>query len=104
MRVARLAEMSDGLPLGVVLEDGRRVCLVRDGDMVYAIEDKCSHRDFAISGGDVVRPCVIECPWHGARFDARTGAVLTGPATDDLPTYVVRIDGAAVFVGPLRPS
>ena len=102
-RAARLSEVISGLPHGVTLPDGRRVCLVRDGAQVYAVQDRCSHRDFALSGGDLVGPCVLECPWHGARFDVRTGRVLQGPATDNLGTYSVRVVGDEVFVGPRRP-
>ena len=32
VRAAALREIEAGLPLGVVMRDGRRVCLVRDGD------------------------------------------------------------------------
>jgi 3-phenylpropionate/trans-cinnamate dioxygenase ferredoxin subunit len=102
VRVASVNAVEPGLPLGVILQDGRRVCLVRDGDTIHAVEDRCPHRDFALSGGDVVAPCVVECPWHGARFDVRTGAVLQGPATDAIATYVVRVEGDDLFVGPQR--
>ena len=102
-RAARLSDIEAGLPLGVALPDGERVCLVRDGEQVYAVQDRCSHRDFALSGGDIVGPCVLECPWHGARFDVRTGRMLQGPATDDLTTYSVRVVGNEVFVGPQGP-
>ena len=93
MRAAALRDVEAGLPLGVVMTDGRRVCLVRDGDEVHAVDDRCPHRDFAISGGDLVEPCVLECPWHGARFDVRT---------DDLGTYPVQVADGDVFVGPRR--
>ena len=100
-RAARLSDVEAGLPHGVALPDGTRVCLVRDGDQVYAVADRCPHRDFALSGGDMVEPCVLECPWHGARFDVRSGRMLQGPATDDLTTYAVRVVGDEVFVGPV---
>lgn len=100
VRVASLAEIEDGFPLSVQLEDGRRLCLVRDGDTVYAVDDRCPHRDFALSGGDVIGPCVLECPWHGAQFDVRTGEVLQGPATDPIGTHAVKLDDGEVFVGP----
>ena len=103
VRAAAFGEIEAGLPRGVVLSDGRRVCLVRHGDEVLAVDDRCPHRDFALSGGDLVEPCVLECPWHGARFDVRTGAVLSGPSTDDLGTYPVQVTDGAVFVGPRRP-
>ncbi|MDQ8163684.1 MAG: Rieske 2Fe-2S domain-containing protein [Gemmatimonadota bacterium] len=102
VRAAARRDIDAAVPLGVVLPDGRRVCLVRDGETVYAVADRCPHRDFAISGGDVVAPCVLECPWHGAHFDVRTGAVLSGPCTDDLVTYAVQIAGGDVLVGPRR--
>lgn len=102
VRAAALRDVEAGVPLGVVMSDGRRVCLVRAGDVVHAVDDRCPHRDFAISGGDLVEPCVLECPWHGARFDVRSGAVLCGPSTDDLGTYPVEIADGDVFVGPRR--
>jgi len=97
-----LDALDESLPTSVVLDDGRRLCLVREGATVHAMEDRCPHRDFALSGGDVVAPCVIECPWHGARFDLRTGAVLQGPATDAVPVYPVQVTDGMVFVG--RPT
>ena len=101
-RAVRLAELEMGLPTAVTLPDGQRICLVRDDDRVYAVADRCPHRDFALSGGDIVAPCILECPWHGARFDIRTGRVVEGPATDDLATFSVRVVGEEVFVGARR--
>ena len=98
-RAARVDEIEPTTPLAVSLEEGARICLVRDGSEVYAIADRCPHRDFPLSGGDLVGACVIECPWHGARFDVRTGGVLRGPATDPLTTYPVRVVDGDVFVG-----
>ncbi len=98
-RAARLTDIEVGLPLSVTLDDGVQLCLVRDQGDVYAIVDRCPHRDFALSGGDLVEACVLECPWHGAQFDVRTGHVVRGPATDTLTTYTVQIVNGDVFVG-----
>jgi len=101
-RAARLADVETGLPLAVTLPDGQRICLIREGERVHAVADRCTHKDFALSGGDLVAPCVLECPWHGARFDIRTGQVVNGPAVDPLTTYSVRVVGEEVFVGGRR--
>ena len=101
-RAARLSDIPSGLPMAATLPDGTRVCLIRDGERVYAMADRCPHRDFALSSGDMVAPCILECAWHGARFDVRTGKVLQGPATDDLIMLSVRIGGDEVFVGPRK--
>ncbi|MEN9818180.1 MAG: hypothetical protein RLZ32_2060 [Gemmatimonadota bacterium] len=100
--VARASEVAEGYPLAVTLPDGAAVCLVRHGDAVYAVEDRCPHRDFPLSGGDVVAPGVLECPWHGARFDVRTGGCLAGPATDAIATWPVTVADGRVYVGERR--
>lgn len=38
------------------------------------------------------------CPCHGSVFDARTGAVLQGPATIPLPQYPVQVNGEDITV------
>ncbi len=101
-RALALAELPQGIPQACQLASGERLCLVRDGDEVFAMADRCPHRDFNLSSGDMIAPGVIECPWHGAQFDCRTGGVLHGPATDGLTLYVVEIDNGEVLVGPER--
>lgn len=100
--VATLDELTERQPLGIRTDDGESLCLVREGDVVFAMVDRCPHRDFHLSTGDIVEPGVIECPWHGARFDCRSGQVLQGPATDGLTVYPVRLEGNVVYVGPRK--
>jgi nitrite reductase/ring-hydroxylating ferredoxin subunit len=40
----------------------------------------------------------VECPWHGSRFDIRTGEVRMFPARKDVATYNVRVTGGDVEV------
>ena len=97
-RVASLAELPDNSLLGVVTPAGHRVCLVNRGGEVSALGDVCTHQAFPISAGQLLDDGTVECVWHGARFDCRTGAVRQGPAGDDLPVYEVRVEGHEVFV------
>lgn len=99
-----MSELPQGIPEARKLEGGERICLLRNGDEVFAMADRCPHRDFNLSSGDMVAPGVIECPWHGAQFDCRTGAVLQGPATDELTLYRVQVEDGVVFVGPNRSA
>ena len=84
-----------------VVVDGEDVVLVRNGDDVYALEDRCSHTEVALSDGDV-NGCEIECFLHGATFDVRTGEATGLPATAPVKTFPVTIedpDGtASVYV------
>ena len=40
----------------------------------------------------------VTCPWHGARFDIRTGEVLCAPAYEDVAHYNVRLIGTDIEV------
>jgi 3-phenylpropionate/trans-cinnamate dioxygenase ferredoxin subunit len=97
-RAGLLAELPDGAPLGVRLESGERVCLIRVNEAVFAVADQCPHADFPLCDGEMVDDYVIECALHGAQFDVRTGRVLEAPATDDLGLYEVRVQDGEVWV------
>lgn len=77
-----------------------RVALVRVGDDLYAVDDRCSHGEVSLSEGTVYDDeCQLECIKHGSLFSLTTGAALTLPATRPIPVYEVRRDGDTVFLG-----
>jgi nitrite reductase/ring-hydroxylating ferredoxin subunit len=52
-----------------------------------------------VAEGELVNATEIECPRHGARFDVRSGKVLSFPAIVDIPAYPVRVEGDDILVG-----
>ena len=40
----------------------------------------------------------VECPWHGSKFDIKTGEPTKPPATRAVPKYEVKIDGDNILV------
>ena len=56
----------------------------------YAVENICSHDGGILSGGEICGS-EVSCPRHGARFDLKTGAVLSPPAFEDIATYPARV-------------
>lgn len=56
-------------PVGIVALNERMVLFRRDDGQVAALEDRCSHRNMALSLGTVASGC-LTCPYHGWRFDA----------------------------------
>jgi 3-phenylpropionate/trans-cinnamate dioxygenase ferredoxin subunit len=97
-RAAEAGEVPEGGVVGVEVE-GTLVCLVRVDGQVYAFHDKCSHRDFPLSNGELdTDACAITCEWHGAQFDVRTGEALCLPATRPVPTYPVEERDGKVWV------
>lgn len=78
--------------------DGTAICLGNaDGDL-FAVQNACTHAAFALSDGTLLAGGVIECAWHGARFDCRTGVALQEPASDPLTRYDVRVAHGGVWV------
>ena len=99
VKVATLDQLPVGSALGVELPDGTRVCLANSDGEVYAILDRCTHRDFPMSNGGVHGGGTIECAWHGARFDMRTGRAIRLPAIKAIKTFEVKIEGTDILVG-----
>jgi len=78
---------------------GASVAVVRIGDDVYAIGDRCSHQDVSLSEGEVdVEERTLECWKHGSQFDLRTGEALSLPATRPVPVYDARVVDGRVHV------
>jgi 3-phenylpropionate/trans-cinnamate dioxygenase ferredoxin subunit len=67
-----------------------------DGEF-FAIEDVCTHDGGELTGGEIEDGC-ITCPRHGARFDIRTGAVLSPPAYENILTFPVRVEQGRIQV------
>ncbi len=64
------------------------LCSLEDG--VFAYRNGCGVLPLhlgTLAGGE------IHCPWHGCRYDARTGKKVTGPCTDLEPFRVTVQDG-----------
>ena len=72
--------------------EGQKIALFRVGEAFYALSDTCTHRGGPLSEG-TVEGAEVTCPWHGARFDIKTGAVLGPPAGREVRSYPVRVTG-----------
>jgi len=65
------------------------VLLYKEGEEIYALSDRCSHRGCPLHLGQV-DDLMVECPCHGSIFRLSDGAVIRGPATVPAPSYEVR--------------
>jgi nitrite reductase/ring-hydroxylating ferredoxin subunit len=73
------------------------VLLANVNGSFYALEDVCGHQRMALSKGRL-EGHEVECPLHFARFDVRTGTLVTGPMSEDVLTYEVRVEGDTIYV------
>jgi len=76
--------------------DGRReAVVVYAGDDVFALDRACPHEGYPLDEGDLVGE-TLTCPWHGWRFDVRSGACMT--AGEDARRYRAWVSDGEVFV------
>ena len=75
----------------------RRSPFFNVGGSFYAIDNISTHRGGPLSEGEVSGE-EVTCPWHGAVYNIKTGAVLGPPAPRGVASYPVRVQGADVEV------
>jgi len=94
-----VAETGDVPPGGmiVVAIDRERIMLANVAGQFYALRDMCGHRNAPLSRGKL-DGCIVECPLHFAQFDVRTGKLIDGPISADVPVYEVRVENGAVLI------
>lgn len=94
--VARVDEVPD--PGKILVEvDDRLVGLFHVDGHFYAIDDVCTHDGGPLVDGDL-EGFTVACPRHGAKFDVRTGAALTMPATQPTISHEVKVVDGQVLV------
>ncbi len=88
--VVAVADLRPGFLTTHVVED-REIVVATTADGVHAYDATCPHSDFQLVPGRLPKGCLVECPMHGARFDAATGEVVKGPAKDPLDPIASRV-------------
>ena len=96
VKVARKSKLpeNDGT---YVEAEGNRIALFNLGGEIYALDNDCTHVGGPLSQGRIEGD-QVECPWHGSRFDVRTGEVVEGPPPEPVRTYDVRVRGEDVEI------
>jgi nitrite reductase/ring-hydroxylating ferredoxin subunit len=76
---------------------GDRVCVVNIEGNYYAIGNVCTHMGGPLDEG-TLEGYDVECPWHGSRFDVRSGDVTHPPAQEPVASYEVKIEGSDILL------
>lgn len=103
IQVATAGDVREG-EAHVVRVDGKSVLLTRRGGQVCALENKCPHLGMPLAKGKIVDG-VIQCPWHGSKFDVCTGQNVdwvSGFAGVDLPKWTHRLIAMGKKPAPVR--
>ena len=96
LSLGSMRDLAGRLPMVVELGD-RRFRVVSMGGQLFAHDTLCPHL-----GGPLhetpLEGCEIVCPWHGYRFDVRTGQSTDGNNLRLRPAAVVEIDACSAEV------
>jgi nitrite reductase/ring-hydroxylating ferredoxin subunit len=68
-----------------------KICVANVEGKYYAIGNVCTHMGGPLAEGKL-EGNVVQCPWHGSRFDITTGKVLRPSAVREEPTYEVKVE------------
>jgi len=71
VRIASGTEVREG-ELHAAETGGQRLLLTRVDGQVHAVINRCPHMGMKMTRGEICEG-VLKCPWHGSRFDVRTG-------------------------------
>ena len=66
------------LPPGKVLGAGPWAVGNAGGER-FAVSRRCRHLLADLAGGSIDRDGCLVCPWHGSRYDTKTGRMVRGP-------------------------
>lgn len=96
VKAGEIGEIEPGKAKQVEIE-GERIALFNVDGNYFAISDVCTHEEASLSKG-TLQGEVVSCPRHGARFNVRTGQVLSLPAILPVATYPVRLEGSDILI------
>jgi 3-phenylpropionate/trans-cinnamate dioxygenase ferredoxin component len=96
VKAASTNEIAPGQARLVIVKGGEIVLFNIEGEF-FALQNACTHEEGPLAEGEVSGH-EVTCPWHGARFDIRTGEALTPPAYEAAARYNVRVAGTDIEV------
>ena len=100
IEVARLEDLPPGAMCGVRVHD-LRVLLVNAGGEVFGYHNACPGTDLPLDLGRLQGHELV-CPWHGCRFDARTGR-RRGDGGGQLAVYPIAVRGSSIQLARQHP-
>jgi nitrite reductase/ring-hydroxylating ferredoxin subunit len=96
IELCEVSDVDSGCALRVEAE-GLVLAVFNVAGQFFVTDDACTHGPGALSEG-FLEGDVVECNFHGGRFNVRTGEVVEPPCVVPLKTYPVVIERGRVFV------
>ncbi len=98
-RVADVSEVPAGT-MKIVKLIGEDVVIANVSGEYFAFSNRCTHVGGPLGKGKL-NGAIVQCPWHGSKFDVKTGAVAGPPARNPVRSFVVRIQSNNIMIEKL---
>lgn len=77
---------------------GQRICLVKHGGKLFAVQDKCTHNGESLSKGSINYLGEVVCPLHRYQFHLKNGRECA-QRSNDLECFPIRESEEGIFMG-----
>ena len=79
VRLVSIDELGDSLVTVVEKTSHGPLAVGLSGGEPFAVSNRCRHLFASLGKGRVTEEGCLECPWHGALYDVRSGKMVRGP-------------------------
>jgi nitrite reductase/ring-hydroxylating ferredoxin subunit len=102
-KVCSVSEIAEEGTLYRFEVENRPVLVTRLSNNLFVANSTCTHEEADLSLG-ILLDDLLMCPLHQAKFNVKTGRVLSGPNGDDpstipsLRTYTTKVENGELFI------
>ena len=97
LKVCTIDEIAAGTVKQIKLAGRDPIAIYNLDGEFFAADDVCTHGRAVLSGGTIENGNIV-CPFHGGKFDIRTGTPTGYPCIVAIRTYAISKDGDALIV------
>ena len=95
--VAKVSDIPSG-KMKSVIAHGKQIAIANVGGKYFAIGDLCTHAQCSLGGEGTLSGTMVTCGCHGSKFDVTTGKVKGPPASQDEPSYEIKVEGENILI------
>ena len=95
--VGKTSEIEEG-KLVHITAGGKELVVTKLEGNYYAIDDICTHAGAELHEGEL-NNSELTCPWHGAKWDIKTGSLISFPQKlKPLQSHKISIENNTLFI------
>jgi len=99
IEIADINELQNTNKIKKRISDDLEVLIIRIGNSIFCVENRCSHDEKPLYDGNIHnQEKMIECNYHGARFDLETGKALRMPAVTPINIFKTKLENNKIYI------